>query len=77
MLTPALVFTFSSAGGMLSISIALNALSTHATCTAVFVGAIAVFCFIFSSIQTLGKFSLLAWLGVSSIVVAGEFDTCN
>ena len=56
---------------MLSLSIALNALSAHATCTAVFVAVIAVFTFTFASIQTLGKFSVLAWIAITSIVVAG------
>lgn len=60
---------------MIGISIALNALSTHAACTAIFVGVTAIVTFVFSSIQTLGRISALAWIGVSSIVVAGKFDS--
>lgn len=57
---------------MLSISIALNALSVHATCTAVFVAVAAIIGFGFSSLRTLGRISWLAWIGVISIVVAGK-----
>lgn len=57
---------------MLSISIALNALSMHATCTAVFVAVAAIIGFGFSSIRTLGRISWLAWIGVTSIIVAGK-----
>ncbi|EFQ30153.1 transmembrane amino acid transporter [Colletotrichum graminicola M1.001] len=65
-----LLFTFTSGSAMLSISIALNALSTHATCTAVFVVVAAVIGFGLSSLRTLGRISGLAWVGVTSIVVA-------
>ncbi|KXH61465.1 transmembrane amino acid transporter [Colletotrichum salicis] len=57
---------------MLSISIALNALSMHATCTAVFVAVAAIIGFGFSSLRTLGRISWLAWVGVTSIIVAGK-----
>ena len=49
---------------MLSISISLNALSSHGTCTAVFVAVAAITGFLFSSIRTLGKISSLAWIGL-------------
>ncbi|TGO24241.1 hypothetical protein BPAE_0108g00340 [Botrytis paeoniae] len=65
-----LFWVFVSASGMLSVSIALNALSTHATCTAVFVVVAAIIAFIFSSIQTLGKITWLAWIGVAGIITA-------
>ncbi|KAK1584960.1 transmembrane amino acid transporter [Colletotrichum navitas] len=65
-----LLFTFTSGSAMLSISIALNALSTHATCTAVFVAVAAVIGLGLSSLRTLGRISGLAWVGVTSIVVA-------
>ncbi|KAK2041704.1 transmembrane amino acid transporter [Colletotrichum somersetense] len=65
-----LLFTFTSGSAMLSISIALNALSTHATCTAVFVAVAAVVGFGLSSLRTLGRISGLAWVGITSIVVA-------
>ncbi|RAL65235.1 hypothetical protein DID88_001341 [Monilinia fructigena] len=53
-----------AASGMLSVSIALNALSTHATCTAVFVAVAAIIAFMFSSIQTLGLLTLTIAVGV-------------
>ncbi|KHN99042.1 Amino acid transporter, transmembrane [Metarhizium album ARSEF 1941] len=65
-----LLMTFAAAAAMIGISVALNALSTHGACTAVFVVVAAVFGFTFASIQTLGKISALAWIGVTSIVVA-------
>lgn len=57
---------------MISISIALNALSTHAVCTAVFVVVAAIIGFMFCSIQTLSRISWLAWVGVACIITAGE-----
>lgn len=58
---------------MIGISVALNALSSHGACTAIFVAVAGIFGFIFASIQTLGKISALAWIGVTSVVIAGEF----
>lgn len=55
---------------MLGISIALNSLSTHGTCTAVFVAVAAVAGFALASIQTLGKISWLAWVGLAGILSA-------
>lgn len=55
---------------MLTISIALNAVSAHGTCTAVFVFVAAILGFGFGSIQTLGRISFLAWIGLVSILTA-------
>jgi hypothetical protein len=60
---------------MIGISVALNALSNHGVCTAVFVAVAAIFGFLFGSIQTLGRISALAWIGVTSIVIAGKLIT--
>ena len=57
---------------MLSISIGLNAVSTHGACTAIFVAVAAIAGFIFSSIRTLGKMTWIAWIGVGSIIVASK-----
>lgn len=65
------VWTFTSGSAMLSISIALNALSSHATCTAVFVAIAAIIGFMFSSIQTLARISGLAWVGATCIITSG------
>lgn len=57
---------------MLSISVALNALSEHGACTAIFVAIAAVVTFCVSSIQTLGRISWIAWVGAACIIVAGQ-----
>lgn len=59
---------FVAGSGMLGISIGLNAVSSHATCTCAFVATAAVFAFGFGSIRTLGKLSWLAWAGLLSIM---------
>jgi hypothetical protein len=53
---------------MLGISIGLNSLSVHGTCTAVFVAVAAIAGFCLASIQTLGKLGWLAWLGLFGIL---------
>lgn len=59
---------------MLGVSIGLNALSTHGTCTAVFVAVAAIIGFALGSIQTLDKVSWLAWIGLVGIVSSGMFQ---
>ncbi|RSM12338.1 hypothetical protein CEP52_002555 [Fusarium oligoseptatum] len=61
---------FVAGSAMLGISIGLNSVSTHATCTAVFVAVAAIVSFLLSSIRTLNHISWLAWLGVVSILIA-------
>ncbi|KAF5660870.1 neutral amino acid permease [Fusarium heterosporum] len=63
-------WVFVSGAGMLSLSIGLNAVSSHGACTAVFVAVAAVLGFALSSIRTLGRMSWLAWVGVISIMVS-------
>ncbi|KXT10530.1 hypothetical protein AC579_6096 [Pseudocercospora musae] len=63
-------FTFLAASAMLSISIALNSLSDHGDCTAIFVVVACLIGFLFGSIQTLGKVSWIAWAGVAGILTA-------
>jgi len=53
-----------------SFSIALNAISEHATCTVVFVVVGAVIVAGLSSIRTLGNVAFLAWIGLASILSA-------
>jgi amino acid permease len=57
---------------MLGISIGLNAVSSHATCTAVYVAVAAIVAFGFASIQTLGRISWLAWIGLFCILTSSE-----
>ncbi|CAO2652644.1 Nn.00g009270.m01.CDS01 [Neocucurbitaria sp. VM-36] len=66
----ALYWIFVAGSGILGISIGLNALSSHGTCTAVFVAVAAIIGFSLGSIQTLGRISWLAWIGVTSIITA-------
>ncbi|KAJ5579226.1 amino acid transporter [Penicillium hetheringtonii] len=65
-----LYWIFSGGSGLLSISISFNALTDHATCTAVFVAVAAIIAFTFSSIQTLARISWVAWIGAVCIIVA-------
>ncbi|THC95359.1 hypothetical protein EYZ11_005173 [Aspergillus tanneri] len=69
-ITFCLYWTFVAGSGMLGISIGLNAVSTHGTCTAVFVAAAAIIGFVLGSIRTLGRISWLAWIGLSCILTA-------
>lgn len=57
---------------MLGISISLNAVSFHGTCTAVFVAVAAIIGFALGSIQTLHEVSWLAWVGATSILTASK-----
>lgn len=59
---------------MLGISTALNAVSSHATCTAVYVGIAGLVLLALASIPTLGKISWLAWVGVACILTSRK---CN
>lgn len=70
-------WTFVAGSGMLGISIGLNTVSSHATCTAVFVVVAAVVTFVFSSIQTLGRISWLAWVGICCIVTSRKSSLHN
>ena len=63
---------FCTGSGLLSTSIGLNAVSSHGTCTAVFVAGAAIVSFSFASIRTLGKIKWTAWAGVFSIFTAGK-----
>jgi hypothetical protein len=58
---------------MLGISTALNSLSSHGACTAIFVAVAAIVGFGLASIQTLGRISWLAWIGVVSILSSSKW----
>ncbi|KAL6916383.1 hypothetical protein ACHAPO_007433 [Fusarium lateritium] len=55
---------------MLGISIALNSLSMHGTCTAVFVAVAMIVAFLTASIRTLDRVSWLAWVGLVTLVTS-------
>ncbi|KAH6988408.1 transmembrane amino acid transporter protein-domain-containing protein, partial [Ilyonectria destructans] len=63
-----LYWTFVCGSAMLSVSIGLNAVSSHGTCTAIFMVVAAITGFIFASIRTLGRISWLAWVGLVCII---------
>ncbi|KAI5460873.1 transmembrane amino acid transporter protein-domain-containing protein [Mariannaea sp. PMI_226] len=65
-----LYWIFVAGSAMLGLSIGLNAVSTHATCTAVFVAVAAVLGFLFASIRTLGRISWIAWVGLACIMTS-------
>lgn len=60
-----------SGSGILGLSIGLNAVSMHATCTAVFVAVAAVIGFTLASVRTLGNISWVAWVGMASVLISG------
>jgi hypothetical protein len=65
-----MVFVCSSA--CIGISTALNAISSHGTCTAVFVAVAAIAGGMLASIRTLGQLRWLGWVGMASILAASE-----
>lgn len=65
---------FFSASGMVGVTTAFNAVSTHATCTAVWMVVVFVVSFGLASVRTLGKVTWLAWPAFFSILSAGEYS---
>lgn len=65
------MWIFCAGSGMLGVSIALNAITIHATCTAVFVIIAAIIGFGLGSLPTLSNIQIIAWLGLLSSVTAG------
>ncbi|WVR06193.1 hypothetical protein IAU60_003223 [Kwoniella sp. DSM 27419] len=63
-----MIFVVGSA--IVGASIGLNAISLHATCTAVFVAVSAVVGFLLASVRTLGNISWLGWVGLVSMLSA-------
>lgn len=57
--------------GMLSTSIALNAVSTHAICTMGFVGVVAAACFIIGGgVRQLLRIAWLGWIGIFAVMAS-------
>ncbi|KAF6831214.1 amino acid transporter [Colletotrichum plurivorum] len=65
-----LYWIFVAGSGMLGASIALNSVSMHGACTAIFVAVAAFVGFCFGSIQTLGKITWFAWVGLVAILTS-------
>jgi hypothetical protein len=55
---------------LVGISTALNAISLHGTCTAVFVVVAAVATYPFAAMRTLEKIRWVGWAGLASMVVS-------
>lgn len=63
-------FIFVSASAMVAVSTALNAVSVHAACTAIFMVVAAIACWMLASIKTLGDITWLGWVGMVSILAS-------
>lgn len=57
-------------GAVVGISTALNAVSAHGACTAVFMAVAAIMGLVFGSIRTLGNITWLGWAGLVSLLVS-------
>ncbi|KAJ5087275.1 hypothetical protein N7456_010891 [Penicillium angulare] len=64
----AIYWTLTASASFIGLSTCFNAISSHGACTAIFVAVAAVMGFFLGSIQTLGKISWIAWIGIISIV---------
>lgn len=62
--------TVIAGAGMIGISTALNALSTHGACTVIFVAVAAVVVVLIASTETLEKLGWLSWAGVACIMTS-------
>ncbi|KAL1405714.1 hypothetical protein Q8F55_007384 [Vanrija albida] len=65
-----LFMIFVAGAGMVGVSVALNAVSTHGACTAIFIFVAALAGILCASIRTLGKVAWLGWVGLVSILLA-------
>ncbi|GAA5852851.1 hypothetical protein JCM8547_004707 [Rhodosporidiobolus lusitaniae] len=65
-----LLMTMIAGSALLGLSTALNAISLHATCTAVFVIVSAVAVYPIASLRTLGRVKWIGWAGLISMVVS-------
>ncbi|RSL50128.1 hypothetical protein CEP54_012075 [Fusarium duplospermum] len=63
-------WVFGAGSGMLGISIGFNAITSHGTCTAAFVGVAAFLGFSIASIRTLGLLAWFAWVGLVFLLAA-------
>lgn len=61
---------FCTASAIVGVSTALNAMSSHGACTAVFTAVAAIAGFLLGSIRTLNKVSWVGWAGITSIIAS-------
>lgn len=69
-LTLSPVMVFCTASAIVGVSTALNAMSSHGACTAIFLAVAAIAGFLLGSIRTLGKVSWVGWAGITSVMVS-------
>lgn len=62
--------TLISGSAFLGISVALNAISLHGTCTAVFVAVAAIATFPLASLRRLERIKWIGWIGLASMIVS-------
>lgn len=55
---------------MVSLSAALNAISSHAACTAIFIAAMAAVGFILGAIPTLSRITWIGWVGLIALMAS-------
>ncbi|GAA5824526.1 hypothetical protein JCM11251_000459 [Rhodosporidiobolus azoricus] len=65
-----LLMTCISGSAFLGLSTALNAISLHGACTAIFVAVAAIATFPVASLRTLGNIRWIGWVGLASMVVS-------
>ncbi|KAF2156364.1 putative amino acid transporter [Myriangium duriaei CBS 260.36] len=63
-----LYWMFLAGSGLITLTIGLNSLSLHGTCTAVFMVVAALASFVVGSQQTLDRLTWLAWLGLAGVI---------
>ncbi|TXT04954.1 hypothetical protein VHUM_04037 [Vanrija humicola] len=61
---------FFVAAACVGVSTALNAVSAHGACTAIFIAVAGVLAFMFGAIPTLGAITWIGWAGLASILAA-------
>ncbi|GAA6011768.1 hypothetical protein JCM8202_004144 [Rhodotorula sphaerocarpa] len=65
-----LLMTLISGSAFLGLSVALNAISLHGTCTAVFVAVAAIATFPLASLRRLERIKWIGWIGLASMIVS-------
>ncbi|KAL1412208.1 hypothetical protein Q8F55_003219 [Vanrija albida] len=65
-----MICVIASSGAMVSLSAALNAMSSHAACTAIFIAAMAAVGLVLGAIPTLSRITWIGWVGLASLMAA-------
>ncbi|WOO81568.1 N amino acid transport system protein [Vanrija pseudolonga] len=65
-----MLMVIAASGAMVSLSAALNAMSSHGACTAVFIAVVAAAGALLGAIPTLSRITWLGWAGIASLMAA-------